>query len=146
MKRPICVFLVLILTVCLAACSKKDETSLGNPEVEGAAFGVDLMKEGVQPMSEELASVETLRKTAEEYLEGITLFRNEDSRGRTYADLKAYIGVDATEYQYKSGFGQRVYTWRASDSAEAYLRITFSEINGQWVLLNAASAKLTVNQ
>ena len=141
MKKIICIFLILML-LSLAGCGKQNEVSMGNPEVEGAAYGIDLMGEGIQPMSEELATAETLRKTAEEYLEGIHIFTIQDAKGRTYENLKDYIGVDATEFQYRADFGQRIYTWRPSDHSEGYLTVTFCEINGEWVLLSAASSKL----
>ncbi|MBR5239238.1 MAG: hypothetical protein IKW04_01515 [Clostridia bacterium] len=142
MKQIICIFLMLGMMLSFAGCANKDEVSMGNPEVEGESYGIDLMGEGIQPMSEELATADILRKTAEDYLEGIHIFTIQDAKGRTYADIKDYIGVDATEFQYRADFGQRIYTWRPSDAPEGYLTVTFCEINGQWVLLSAASSKL----
>lgn len=152
MKKLIAILLAALLLVTLAACGNKDGGAKeGGSETktveDGTSFGIDLTGEETQPMSEELAEVATLKKTAEEYLEGNTLFVYSNDE-RTYADFKEYIGVDASEYQYDAENQFRNYTWVASDDSTAKLVITFAENEGNWTLYAAGSTNLglAVNQ
>ncbi|MBE7019179.1 MAG: hypothetical protein E7413_04820 [Ruminococcaceae bacterium] len=153
MKKLIAILLSVMLLVTLAACGNKEETKQGGTEAttqeaqDGTAFGIDLAGEGTQPMSEELAEVAVLKKTAEEYLGGNSLFAYSNDE-RTYADFKEYIGVDASEYQYDAENQYRNYTWVASDDSTAKLVITFAENEGNWTLYAAGSTNLglAVNQ
>lgn len=152
MKKLFAILLAAMLLFTMAACGNKNgEGTPGASETQGAedgtSFGIDLTGEGTQPMSEELAKMETLKKTAEKYLEGSTLFAYSNDE-RTYADFKDYIGVDATEYQFDAENQYRNYIWKASDNSTAQLMITFAENEGNWTLYAAGSTNLdlAVNQ
>lgn len=143
MKKLVALLLVVVMALSLAACGAPATKA---PE-DGSSFGIDLTKEGTQTMGEEMATVEVLKKTAEEYLEGGTLFAYSNDT-RTYGDFKAYIGVDANEYQYNEDQNQRTYIWKASDDSTAWFAAIFQEKDGNWTLYASSSANLglSVNQ
>ena len=140
MKKLVTLCLATMMILMLAACGGTQTPATTTPE-DGSAFGIELTKEGVQAMGEEKVTVEVLKKTAEEYLEGGTMFAYSNDT-RTYGDFKAYIGVDANEYQYNEDQNQRTYIWKASDDSTAWFAAIFQEKDGNWVLYASSSANL----
>ena len=85
-------------------------------------------------MSDEQASVETLRETAMEWLEGRTMFVGTKFADYTYEDVAEHIGVDATVYYYDNQAPGRKYIWEAADDNDVWFFIVLKERGGVWKL------------
>jgi len=132
MKKLLAVILAGIMALSFVACG--DNAADG-----GSDFNLDLASAEVQPMAEATATVETLKKTVEEYCGGNTMFFADD---RTYADFVEYIGCDATEYQFNEAQNLRTYTWKASDDDTAKFAAYFADNGGEWKLSAIGSTNL----
>jgi len=148
MKKLLALLMACLMVFSLAACGgdkAKDGADKASGETgaanDGSSFGIDFTSEEVQPMGEEKADVAVLKKTAEEYLEGNTMFSYSNDK-RTYADFVEYIGCDANEYQFSSRDNARMYTWKAADSDTAWFAAYFFEKDGAWVLYASSSSNL----
>jgi len=163
MKKFAIIILSILLIVGLVACgdkgdssqvseaSKASETSkpseAGKPSETGEPseasdsaaeknpYNLDYESTELQPMSEDKkASVETLRETAKEWLEGRSMFAGTKFADYTYEDVAEHIGVDATYYYYNEQWPGRTYSWYAEDDNDVSFAIVLSERGGVWKL------------
>ncbi|NMA17376.1 MAG: hypothetical protein GX939_01210 [Clostridiaceae bacterium] len=99
----------------VSEAGKAGETSkASDPAVDKNPYNLDYESTEIQPMSEDKrASVETLRETAFEWLEGRIMFVGTKFADYTYEDVAEHIGVDATYYYYNEHWPGRTYSWYA---------------------------------
>ena len=156
MKKFVIVIISILLIVGLVACGGKDdsgqvnkpsetsktsktseasETSkAGDSAAEKNPYNLDYESTDIQFMSDKKASVETLRETAVEWLEGRTTLVGTKFADYTYEDVAEHIGVDATYYYYNNQWPGRTYVWEAKDSNTVSFAIVLSERGGIWKL------------
>ncbi len=147
MKKFAVVIICILLIAGLVACggkgdsgqvSKASETSETSKTVDSAAeknpYNLDYESTEFQPMSDEKASVETLRETAKEWLEGRQKFAGTKFADYTYEDVAEHIGVDATIYYYDDQLSGRKYVWEAEDDITVWFFIVLKERGGVWKL------------
>ena len=148
MKKFVLATLLLVLCLSLVACSGSKEpapttttetiTDVASTN-DGSSYGIDMTAEGMQKMSEEYATADTLKKVRDEYLGGNTMFKYSGDT-RTYADFAEYIGVDASQYQFKNG--ERTYIWYVGGSTTSYFAATFGEEEGAFILYATTAVNL----
>ena len=154
MKKFVIVIISILLIVGLVACGGKDdsgqvnkpsetsktsktseasETSkAGDSAAEKNPYNLDYESTDIQFMSDKKASVETLRETAVEWLEGRTTFVGTKFADYTYEDVAEHIGVDATYYYYNEHWPGRTYSWYAEGNDNVSFAIVVSERGGVW--------------
>lgn len=156
MKKFVIVIISILLIVGLVACGGKDdsgqvnkpsetsktsktseasETSkAGDSAAEKNPYNLDYESTDIQFMSDKKASVETLRETAVEWLEGRTTLVGTKFADYTYEDVAEHIGVDATIYYYDEHAPGRKYIWEAEDDCTIWFFIVLKERSGVWKL------------
>ncbi|MGI6349719.1 MAG: lipoprotein [Eubacteriales bacterium] len=152
MKKFAVVIICILLIAGLVACggkgdsgqvSKASETSETSKTVDSVAeknpYNLDYESTEFQPMSDEKASVGTLRETAKEWLEGRQKFAGTKFADYTYEDVAEHIGVDATIYYYDDQLSGRKYVWEAEDDITVWFFIVLKERGGVWKLDAAQS-------
>ena len=93
MKKSITLVLAALMMLSLAACGG------GGGSKDSALPGIDMKSSQVQAVSSDKATLEVLNETFFTYLGGLNYFTDSDAQSKlTYADLKAHIGVDCSEY------------------------------------------------
>ena len=124
--------------------SEASETSKANDSAaEKNPYNLDYESTEIQDMSvDKKASVETLRETAVEWLEGRTMFVGTKFADYTYEDVAEHIGVDATYYYYNKQWPGRTYSWYAVDDDSVSFAIVLSERGGVWKLDAATQSTL----
>ena len=96
MKKSITLVLAALMMLSLAACGG------GGGSKDSALPGIDMKSSQVQAVSSDRATLEVLNETFFTYLGGLNYFTESDAQSKlTYADLKAHIGVDCSEYRYE---------------------------------------------
>ncbi|MDI9497197.1 MAG: hypothetical protein QM270_01760 [Bacillota bacterium] len=117
---------------------KNSETSkaceTGNSAAGKNDYNLDYESTEFQPMSDTKASVETLRETSMEWLEGRSTFVGTKFADYTYEDVAEHIGVDATIYYYDEHAPGRKYIWEAEDDCTIWFFIVLKERSGVWKL------------
>lgn len=103
----LCAFVVFPLTAC------------GSDEAEQS--NLDFESSQVQEVSEDRASLEVLRETAQIWLEGMNSFAGTDQSKYTYSDFVEHIGCEASEYYNDSGY--RVYTWISAEDESSKMAV-----------------------
>lgn len=146
MKKIFALLMAVMMVFSFAACGNDDgnKGEGGKAPRDGSNLDIDLKAEGLQTIGEPEATVEILKKTAEEYLEGSTMFFND---ARQYADFVDYIGCDATEYEFKEVYGKKQgsFIWRATDDDTAYFAVFFDlQEDGTWKLSASGSGNLGI--
>ena len=102
-KKIFCMFMVVFMCFSIIACGGKSDEAKEK-------YKLDYESTDVQPISEERASADVLKETEYEWLEGETIFPDgHPYSDLTYEDFVKHIGVDASQYQYSSDFGGRMY-------------------------------------
>jgi NOL1/NOP2/fmu family ribosome biogenesis protein len=160
MKKFAIVIISILLVVGLVACgdkgdsdqvskpsetSKTSEASEANEANEAGKsddsateknpYNLDYESTEIQDMSaDKKASVETLRETAMDWLEGRTMFVGTKFADYTYEDVAKHIGVDATIYYYNELWPGRTYSWYAEDDDNVSFAIVLKERGGVWKL------------
>ncbi len=154
MKKFAIVIISILLIVGLVACGDKgdsgqvsdtskasetikdSETSKASDSAaEKNPYNLDYESTEVQDMSvDKKASVETLRETAVDWLEGRSMFAGTKFADYTYEDVAEHIGVDATCYYYNEQWPGRTYSWYAEDDNDVSFAIVLSERGGAWRL------------
>jgi NOL1/NOP2/fmu family ribosome biogenesis protein len=161
MKKFVIVIISILLIVGLVACGGKDdsgqvnkpsetsktseasETSkAGDSAAEKNPYNLDYESTDIQFMSDKKASVETLRETAVEWLEGRTTLVGTKFADYTYEDVAEHIGVDATYYYYNEHWPGRTYSWYAEGNDNVSFAIVLSERGGVWKLDAATQSTL----
>ncbi|NLZ56364.1 MAG: hypothetical protein GX900_06860 [Clostridiaceae bacterium] len=155
MKKFAIVIIGILLIAGLVACGGKGDSGqvgetikadkagkVGDSATEKNPYNLDYESTEIQPMSDKKASVETLRKTAVEWLEGRTIFAGSKHADYTYEDIAEHIGVDATMYYYNVQWPGRTYVWEAKDDNTAWFSIVLKESGGIWKLDAATQSSL----
>ncbi|MGI6072248.1 MAG: hypothetical protein ACOX75_04465 [Lachnospiraceae bacterium] len=159
MKKFAIVIIGILLIAGLVACDDKGDsgqvsqaaeagqdseaTQAGDSVAEKNPYNLDYESTEVQDMSvDKKASVETLRETAKEWLEGRGVFAGTKFADYTYEDVAEHIGVDATCYYYNEHWPGRTYSWYAEDDNDASFAIVLSERGGAWRLDAATQSTL----
>ena len=145
MKKLIAMLMALVMMLSMVACGGGGEEAgaqEGNAGVDLAAkYGIDMEGQGEQKLSEECATAEKLRETRAKMLKNLTSFAfDPELSTKTYDDVVAYIGCDATYYKYTPNNGWRTFTWIAADAPESKLIIIFQDA-GQGYVLYASSGQ-----
>ena len=121
MKKSIALVLAMLMTLSLTACGGGGTKDTGLP-------GIDMKSAEVQTVSSDKATLEVLNETFFTYLGGLNYFTDSDAQSKlTYADLKAHIGVDCSEYQYQEEYQRGVYTWYAAEDEACALNLFFGD-------------------
>lgn len=162
MRKFAIVIISILLIVGLAACADKgnsnqvnnsNETSEINESTETSEssktddstaeknpYNLYYESTEFQNMSvDNKASIETLKETAVEWLEGHTTFVGTKFADYTYEDIAEYIGVDATIYYYDDQASGRKYIWEAEDDTASWFFIILKEKDGVWKLTEGMS-------
>ena len=108
MKKLLIAMISVIMVLALTACgggNGNSSNSGSNGESSSSAvsenpYNLDMKSTEVQPMSNERATIEVLRETAETYFGGLNYFVGSEQANLTYNDVKEHIGVDAAEHRY----------------------------------------------
>ena len=99
MKKMLSLVLTLLMVFSLAACGGGDGGSGGGKKDSGLP-GIDMKSTEVQTVSADRATLDVLNETFFTYLGGLNYFTIDEPQSKmTYADLKAHIGVDCSEYR-----------------------------------------------
>ena len=138
MKKSIALVLAVLMTLSLAACGG----SGGSSDKGGALPGIDMKSTDIQAVTSDRATLEVLNETFFTYLGGLNYFTEGDAQSKlTYADLKAHIGVDCSEYQYQEEYQRGVYTWYAEEDEACCLSLFFGD-NGKLMAAGAYNLSL----
>ena len=138
MKKSIALILAVLMTLSLAACGGGG----GSSDKGGALPGIDMKSTDIQAVTSDRATLEVLNETFFTYLGGLNYFTEGDAQSKlTYADLKEYIGVDCSEYQYDEEYQRGVYTWYAAEDEACCLSLFFGD-NGKLVAAGAYNLSL----
>ena len=125
MKKIIALILAMMMTLTLVACGeKKDGGDKG-----GAASGLDMTSEELQPITDERAAADVLAEAGKYYMDGLASNPSEFAK-MTYKDVKERIGVDASEFQYFESWQQYRYTWYVEGSSGPAVLAVFNSSDG----------------
>ena len=122
MKRIIALMLAMMMALTLVACGSKKNDG-------GAAGGLDMTSEELQPITDERASQDVLAEAGKYYMDGLASNPTEFSK-MTYKDVKEHIGVDASEFQYFESWQQYRYTWYVEGSSGPAVLAVFNSTDG----------------
>ena len=122
MKRIIALMLAMMMALTLVACGSKKNDG-------GAAGGLDMTSEELQPITDERADSNVLAEAGKYYMDGLASNAAGFS-GTTYQDMKDRIGVDASEFQYFAGYHQYRYTWYVEGSSGPAVLAVFNSTDG----------------
>ena len=127
MKKIIALMLAMMMVLTLAACGGKDNG--GSGDKGGAASGLDMTSEELQPITDERASKDTLSEAGKYYMDGLASASTEFSKV-TYQDMVERIGVEASEFQYFASWQQYRYTWYVEGSTGPAVLAVFNSSTG----------------
>ena len=128
MKKIIALMLAMMMVLTLAACGGKDNGGSGGDD-SGAASGLDMTSEELQPITDERASQDVLAEAGKYYMDGLASDPSEFAK-MTYKDMKEHIGVDASEFQYFESWQQYRYTWYVEGSSGPAVLAVFNSADG----------------
>ena len=128
MKKIIALMLAMMMVLTLAACGGKDNGGSGGDD-SGAASGLDMTSEELQPITDERASQDVLAEAGKYYMDGLASNPSEFAK-MTYKDMKEHIGVDASEFQYFASWQQYRYTWYVEGSSGPAVLAVFNSADG----------------
>ena len=128
MKKIIALMLAMMMVLTLAACGGKDNGGSGGDD-SGAASGLDMTSEELQPITDERASQDVLAEAGKYYMDGLASNPSEFAK-MTYQDMKEHIGVDASEFQYFESWQQYRYTWYVEGSSGPAVLAVFNSADG----------------
>lgn len=138
MKKSIALVLAMLMTLSLTACGGGG----GSSDKGGALPGIDMKSTDTQTVTSDRATLEVLNETFFTYLGGLNYFTDSDAQSKlTYAELKAHIGVDCSEYQYQEEYQRGVYTWYAEEDDACCLSLFFGD-NGKLIAASAYNLSL----
>ena len=121
MKKMIALLLTALMVLALTACGDGGSKDTGLP-------GVDMKSTEVQAVTSDRAALEVLNETFATYLGGLNYFSIDEPQSKmTYADLKAHIGVDCSEYRYDADYQRGIYTWYAAEDEACALKMFFGD-------------------
>ena len=124
MKKSIALMLAVLMTLSLAACGGGG----GSSDKGGALPGIDMKSTDTQTVTSDRATLEVLNETFFTYLGGLNYFTIDEPQSKmTYADLKAHIGVDCSEYRYDADYQRGIYTWYAAEDEACALNLFFGD-------------------
>ena len=124
MKKSIALILAVLMTLSLAACGGGG----GSSDKGGALPGIDMKSTDIQAVTSDRATLEVLNETFFTYLGGLNYFTIDEPQSKmTYADLKAHIGVDCSEYRYDADYQRGIYTWYAAEDEACALNLFFGD-------------------
>lgn len=90
--------------------------------------GIDMKSTEVQAVTSDRAELAVLNETFATYLGGLNYFTIDEPQSKmTYADLKAHIGVDCSEYRYDADYQRGIYTWYAAEDEVCALNLFFGD-------------------
>lgn len=122
MKKSITLVLAALMMLSLAACGG------GSKDKGGALPGIDMKSTDTQTVTSDRATLEVLNETFFTYLGGLNYFTIDEPQSKmTYADLKAHIGVDCSEYRYDADYQRGIYTWYAAEDEACALNLFFGD-------------------
>ena len=131
MKRIIALMLAMMMALTLVACGSKKNDG-------GAAGGLDMTSEELQPITDQRASKDALVAAKDYFISGLSSSPDEFSK-KTYQDMVDYIGVEASEFQYFASWQQYRYTWYVEGSSGPALLAVFNSTTGT---LSSATASI----
>ena len=112
---------ILGLSLCTACGGDGGSKDTGLP-------GVDMKSTEVQAVTSDRAELAVLNETFATYLGGLNYFTIDEPQSKmTYADLKAHIGVDCSEYRYDADYQRGIYTWYAAEDEACALNLFFGD-------------------
>ena len=118
------------LAVCGAAAAAAALTACGGDggSKDTGLPGVDMKSTEVQAVTSDRAELAVLNETFATYLGGLNYFTIDEPQSKmTYADLKAHIGVDCSEYRYDADYQRGIYTWYAAEDEACALNLFFGD-------------------
>ena len=122
MKKSITLVLAALMMLSLTACGG------GSKDKGGALPGIDMKSTDTQTVTSDRATLEVLNETFFTYLGGLNYFTIDEPQSKmTYADLKAHIGVDCSEYRYDADYQRGIYTWYAAEDEACALNLFFGD-------------------
>ena len=100
----------------------------GRSPLEAGSIGIDMKSTDIQAVTSDRATLEVLNETFFTYLGGLNYFTIDEPQSKmTYADLKAHIGVDCSEYRYDADYQRGIYTWYAAEDEACALNLFFGD-------------------
>lgn len=144
MKKLLAILLALTMVLCFAACGEGSDDNSGETTAAPvndleSKYGIDLEAAGEQKLSDDRATMDVLVETRDVWLEGQTAFLTSD---KTYEDLAAHIGCDASYYTNMAEDGERHFVWEAEGDATAKFLAVFWETPNGWVLYSVGSTNI----
>ncbi len=122
MRKMIALLLTALMGLALTACGGD-----GGSKDTGLP-GVDMKSTEVQAVTSDRAELAVLNETFATYLGGLNYFTIDEPQSKmTYADLKAHIGVDCSEYRYDADYQRGIYTWYAAEDEACALNLFFGD-------------------
>lgn len=117
MKKLLTLTLALLMLLSLAACGGGKDDVLP---------GIDMKSTDIQPVTSDRAELAVLQETFVTYLGGTNYFDFDSPQAKmTYADVKAHIGVDCSEYRYDETYQRGIYTWYSAEDDACSLNLFF---------------------
>ena len=121
MKKMSALLLTALMVLALTACG-------GDGGSKDTGLPVDMKSTEVQAVTSDRAELAVLNETFATYLGGLNYFTIDEPQSKmTYADLKAHIGVDCSEYRYDADYQRGIYTWYAAEDEACALNLFFGD-------------------